>query len=70
MIGLGLGRGPRSWQRDPAVHPDTKDARAVKDHGELPALRAGLLARGYGQDDVSKVLSGNALRIFRAVWKA
>jgi microsomal dipeptidase-like Zn-dependent dipeptidase len=54
MLGLGLGV--------PGPH-------AVKDHAELPALRAGLRARGYADDTIGKMLGGNALRIFQAVWK-
>ena len=35
---------------------------------EMPNLSAALLRRGYGADDVAKVLGGNWLRLFREVW--
>ena len=40
----------------------------LEDVSRLPALTAGLLARGYAPDDVRKILGGNVLRVFRAVW--
>jgi membrane dipeptidase len=35
---------------------------------ELPNLTARLLARGYTAEDVRKIIGGNWLRVFRAVW--
>src|SRR5688572_1140512 len=35
---------------------------------ELPNLTARLLDRGYKPDDVRKVIGGNWMRVFRAVW--
>src|SRR5690606_15418342 len=35
---------------------------------DLPKVTHGLLARGFGEDDVRKVLGGNFLRVFREVW--
>ena len=40
----------------------------LEDVSRLPALTAGLLARGYVSDDVRKILGGNVLRVFRDVW--
>jgi membrane dipeptidase len=40
----------------------------LEDVSKLPALTAGLLARGYAPDDVRKILGGNALRVFQTVW--
>ena len=40
----------------------------LEDVSKLPALTAGLLARGYAPDDVRKILGGNVLRVFLAVW--
>jgi membrane dipeptidase len=40
----------------------------LEDVSKLPALTAGLLARGHTPDDVRKILGGNALRVFRTVW--
>lgn len=40
----------------------------LEDVSHLPALTAGLLARGYAAEDIRKILGGNALRVFRTVW--
>lgn len=39
----------------------------LKDVSTYPALVEGLLNRGYSEEDIKKVLSGNALRVWRAV---
>ncbi len=39
----------------------------LKDVSSYPTLVEGLLARGYSEDDVRKVLGGNLLRVWRAV---
>jgi membrane dipeptidase len=41
----------------------------IEDVSRLPNLTAGLLARGYSDDAVRRILGANALRVFRAVWK-
>jgi len=40
----------------------------IRDAADLPAITAGLLARGYSEADVRKVLGENYLRVFRQVW--
>jgi membrane dipeptidase len=40
----------------------------LEDVGRLPALTAGLAARGYRAEDIRGILGGNALRVFRTVW--
>ena len=37
------------------------------DYSEWPSIPAALLARGYGRDDVAKVIGGNFLRVFKEV---
>jgi len=39
------------------------------DYGQLPDVASALLARGYGEDGVRKVLGENFLRVFRTVWR-
>ena len=39
----------------------------LKDVSTYPNLIEGLLRRGYSEDDVGKILSGNVLRVWRAV---
>jgi membrane dipeptidase len=36
---------------------------------QLPNVTGGLVARGYADDDVLKILGGNFLRVFAAVWR-
>ena len=48
---------------DPHYHP-----RGFETPAEMPALAAELSSRGYSTDDVSAVLGGNFLRLFREVW--
>ena len=35
---------------------------------EMPNISAALLRRGYGADDVAKILGGNWMRLFKEVW--
>jgi len=39
----------------------------LKDVASFPTLVEGLLGRGYSETDIKKILSGNALRVWRAV---
>ena len=39
----------------------------LKDVGDFPNLVAGLLERGYGEDDIAKVLGLNLMRVWRTV---
>jgi membrane dipeptidase len=41
----------------------------LSDVGQLPNLTAGMLARGYTEARVAKILGGNWQRLFAAVWK-
>lgn len=40
----------------------------VHRHTELPTLTAGLVDRGYTDEEIAKILGGNFLRLFEAVW--
>ena len=48
---------------DPHYHP-----HGFETPDKMPDLASELLARGYGEDEVSKVLGGNWLRLFAEVW--
>ena len=49
------------WQR---IYP-----KGLKTPDKLPALADALSDRGYGWQDVEKVLGGNWMRLFREVWQ-
>ena len=57
-----FGRGPTE-EYDP--FPDGLDR-----HHKLLNLTRGLVARGYSDEDISKILGGNAMRLFSEVWSA
>jgi membrane dipeptidase len=42
----------------------------LEDATQLGNVTRGLLARGYGADEVRKILGGNWLRLFETVWGA
>ncbi|NIO70239.1 MAG: membrane dipeptidase, partial [Anaerolineae bacterium] len=41
--------------------------QGLDDVTHLPRLTAGLVERGYGEEDVKKILGGNFMRVFREV---
>jgi membrane dipeptidase len=43
------------------------NVRGLEDVTHLPKLTAGLVERGYGEEDVKKILGGNFMRVFREV---
>jgi len=54
---------PENYPAPPLYYPIGLDTPR-----ELPNLTAKLLDRGYGEEDVAKIMGGNWLRVFRAVW--
>jgi membrane dipeptidase len=60
-IGLDLCDGFENWHRLP-IGPPSRDV--VEGHARFPAVTAGLLRRGYGEDGVRKILGGNFMRVF------
>ena len=57
------------WQR-----PDLAQLRFTyppdfDSYSKFPNLTAGMLARGFGEDAILKVLGGNLLRLFEDVWR-
>jgi membrane dipeptidase len=44
--------------------------RGMEDASKIPSLVVELARRGYGEDDLVKILGGNLLRVMRQVEKA
>jgi membrane dipeptidase len=42
----------------------------LNDAAEFPNITAGLVKRGYSDEDILKILGGNWMRVMQAVWKA
>jgi hypothetical protein len=53
-------RSARTWTAFPSASPRS----TITPSG--PSISAALLARGYGRDDVAKVMGGNVVRVLRA----
>jgi membrane dipeptidase len=53
----------KSYPPPPYIYP-----AGIETPASLPNLTAGLLRRGYAAADVHKILGGNWLRVYRAVW--
>jgi membrane dipeptidase len=77
-VGLGLdfateneddyeffGYKPEFYPPPPWTYPAGIDGFAA-----IPNVTAGLVARGYGDEDIRGILGGNFLRVFRTVWGA
>jgi membrane dipeptidase len=62
-----MAQSRASWKSMPAWPARYPDGIASID--DLPNITAGLLARGYGPDDVRKLLGGNFVRIFEQIWQ-
>jgi membrane dipeptidase len=43
--------------------------KALNDAAEFPNITAGLVKRGYSDEDILKVLGGNWMRVMQAVWR-
>lgn len=65
-VGLGLDCCDRlqSFFHEPPA-PAFYDV--VGDHGKLPEFVAVLIAKGYGDDDIAKIVGGNFRRVYEAV---
>jgi membrane dipeptidase len=82
-VGFGLDLTPHwDWDPDdyyrwiklyPGLAPENIDDRNVEGVHHLSQIEniaRGLVARGYSDDDILKVLGGNFLNLFRRVWKS
>ena len=58
----------RRWSEASYPPPPHHYPEGMATPKELPNLTAKLLALGYAADDVRKLIGGNWLRVFRAVW--
>ena len=58
----------RRWSEASYPPPPHHYPKGMATPKELPNLTARLLDRGYKPDDVRKVIGGNWMRVFRAVW--
>jgi len=54
---------PRDYGPPPLYYPE-----GIEMPDQLPNLTAGLLKRGYSEEDIKKILGLNLIRVFREVW--
>ena len=60
---IALATGTKDWKNPVSgATPQGMDSAA-----DLPKITQALLDRGYGADDIKKILGGNLLRVFRQV---
>lgn len=53
----------------PGNGPSTEWVHGLKDYRSFINITRGLIARGYSDDDIQKILGENWLRVFSEVWK-
>jgi len=59
----GTMEGVQYGSKESYFHPQ------LKDWSQFPHITRGLLKRGFGEEDISKVLGGNFLRVYKEVLK-
>jgi len=83
MVGRALDQGIVPWYSSIRIwrplRPDVFGAgptdvydpppTGLERHSDTPNLTRGLVARGYSDQEVLKILGGNFLRVFERVWK-
>jgi membrane dipeptidase len=57
------------WRTSTYPPPPYRYPKGIERPSKLPNLTAALLARGYSEGDVRKILGANLLRVFARVWK-
>lgn len=61
---IASGRwSPEAYPPPPYIYPE-----GIETPDKMPNLTAALLKRGFSEEDIRKVLGGNWMRVFRAVW--
>ncbi|MBI4192182.1 MAG: membrane dipeptidase [Betaproteobacteria bacterium] len=48
----------------------TRDTKGMETCACFPEIAKGLVARGYSDQDILKIMGGNFLRVFKQVWRA
>jgi membrane dipeptidase len=68
----GMARVRRLYPEIPIIGDDlnleTVHPRGLADPADLPNITAALLRRGYGTDDIHKILGENLLRVLADIW--
>jgi membrane dipeptidase len=69
---IGTPEGYRRYNYEPDTYPEPPwhYPTGLDDISKLPNLTKGLQKRGYSDADIRKILGGNFIRVFKAVWKA
>jgi membrane dipeptidase len=71
IVGLAgidaVGVGPDYVDFAPDLMPRLEFPEGLRRVETLPVFTAGLLGRGYSEDDAAKILGGNSIRVLRAV---
>jgi membrane dipeptidase len=69
-IGTPEGYRRYGYETDTYPEPPWHYPRGIDDISMLPNFTKGLVARGYSESDVRKILGENFIRVFKQVWKA
>jgi membrane dipeptidase len=56
-------KGPALALNHPLVNPE-----GIQHSGDFPNITAALLARGYADTDVKKIIGLNFMRLFEEIW--
>ena len=80
-VGLGLDFTPNWSEKEfeaakaayPEIYMDYKisniHCKGLESISKINSITEGLMQRGYSETDILKILGGNFLRVFKAVWK-
>ncbi|MGK0467702.1 dipeptidase [Clostridium sp.] len=53
----------------PGDGPSTEFVKGMKDYRSFINITRGLMARGYKDEDIIKIIGGNWMRVFKEVWR-
>jgi membrane dipeptidase len=57
------------YDEDTYLKPPFNHPKNIEDISKAPNFTAGLIARGYSESDIKKILGENFIRVFKEVWK-